>query len=76
MTRRWQQKPQPITAKLARIALRAQRMLLLHRIEQVRVLIQTHAPDLQQTPNGMTTLTQLNAKLDEIRRHLQETSVG
>ena len=73
---RWQQGQPPIATRLARIALRAQRLLMLRRLDQVRVLVRSHTPDLCQVPGGTEALTKIEAQLQEARRRIEETSLG
>ena len=73
---RWEQGQTPVTAKLAHIAVRAQRLLLLRRLDQICVLVKSHTPDLCRTPGGTEALQKVEAQLLEARRRIQETSLG
>lgn len=72
----WQSGQQPVATRLARVALRAQRLSLLHRIDQIQVMVRSHTPELQRTPNGAAVLAQVERQLREARQRLLETSLG
>lgn len=73
---RWQERQSPLATKLAHVTIRAQRLLLLRRIDQVHLMIRSYAPDLCQLPGGAATLAQLEAQLREAQRHVQELRLG
>ena len=76
MASQWHQGGQLIAVQLARIALRAQRLVVLQRIDQIQVLINSHAPDMDAVAGGHAALQQLRTQLIEARRQLREVPHG
>lgn len=62
--------------KLAQLAVRTQRLVVLQRLDQIQTLIHAHAPDIHSAPGGTAALQQATNQLQQARTMLHEASHG
>lgn len=74
----WQQLEgaQRLIERLATIALRAQRLLVIQRINQLESMVKIHAPALKREPGGEEKLQAMYALCDKTRKALKEKPDG
>lgn len=79
MARNWtRSQTTPTVTKLANLALKAQKLVIQHRLAQVQTLINSHAPDFKDVPGGKEALNKARAQLAQAYQQLRlgETTDG
>jgi len=71
MAERWNQSGSNYTVKLAELALRAHRLNLTQKLDNLVGMIDIHAPTLQRTPDGLQLLKQLHIEVQRVRHALK-----
>lgn len=71
MAERWKQGGSNYTVKLAELALRALRLSLTQKLNNLVGMINIHAPTLQGTPDGQQLLKQLHQEVRRVRYALK-----
>ena len=71
MSKRWNQGGPNYTVKLAELALRALRLSLTYKLDNLLGMINIHAPTLTRTPDGQALLKQLRQELQRTRHALR-----
>jgi hypothetical protein len=65
-----------LAARMAYLALRAQRLIMLQRLEQLDAMIRSQALELRRIPGGIEAVGQAQQQLQEARRLLVGSSGG
>lgn len=70
----WQspQGKRPLAARMADLALRAQRLILLRRFDQLEALIRSQIPELRRVPGGLKAVAEAEAQLLAARTLLRQ----
>lgn len=71
MAERWNQSGPNYTVKLAELALRALRLSLTYKLDNLLGMINIHAPALERTTDGQSLLKQLRQELQRTRQALR-----
>lgn len=71
MAEHWKQGGSNYTVKLAELALRALRLNLTQKLNNLVGMINIHAPTLQRTPDGQQLLKQLHQEVKRVRYALK-----
>ena len=67
MAENWNQGGPNYTVKLAELTLRAHRLHLTQKLNNLVGMIDIHAPSLQRTPDGQALLKQLHTEIKRVR---------
>lgn len=71
MAERWKQGGTNYTVKLAELALRALRLNLAQKLDNLVGMVSIHAPALQRTPDGQQLLKQMHEEVKRVRHALK-----
>lgn len=71
MAEHWKQGGSNYTVKLAELALRAHRLNLTQKLDNLSGMIEIHAPALRRTPDGQELLKQLHEEVKRVRYALK-----
>jgi hypothetical protein len=64
-----------LAARMAGLALRAQRLLVLSRLDQLEAMVRSQLPELRRVPGGSDRGTEAHAQLQRARRLLEDSRV-